>query len=310
MSAADDHDKASHGEVTIIRIKRKRSEDVPDVLVVDNNESNNVKGTKRRRPGRSVFQLADSIREDDWKKMKQDELRNLISALSRSPSKATNLEPKREVPSSPISTKRQRSSTQNDPSVRKYRVIAHGTQPERRPSQFYPMPPKVRSTKDVEKPSKSGIKIYDAELAPSEVPQEVDPEMEKFQQLLQDYLKVHEDMPQFAPENLNTPRADLSLPTSGDYVYDIFYYRPATLLERMNMMNAATISGLPSDFDMDDEFESDSEIEDEADEDSNAEDYYKNDYPDEESSDDASSKASDYWSEDEHDIRGRFQPGH
>lgn len=33
--------------------------------------------------------------------------------------------------------------------------------------------------------------------------------------------------------------------------------------------NAATISGLPSDFDMDDEFESDSEIEDEADEDSN-----------------------------------------
>ncbi|KAL5520099.1 hypothetical protein ACEPAG_1759 [Sanghuangporus baumii] len=309
MSAADGHDKASHGEVTIIRIKRKRSEDVPDVLVVDNNESNDGKGTKRRRPGRSVFQFADSIREDDWKKMKQDELRNLISALSRSPSKATNLGPKKDASSSPISTKRQRSSTQHDPSVRKYRVIAHGTQPERRPSRFYPMPdsPKVRSTKDVEKPSKSGIKIYDAELAPSEAPQDVDPEMEKFQQLLQDYLKVQEDMPQITPENTNSPRADLSPSISGDYVYDIFYYRPATLLERMNMMNAATISGLPSDFDMEDEFDSDSEIEDEADEDSNAEDYYKNDYPDEESSD-ASSKMSDFWSEDEDDIRGRFQP--
>ncbi|KAL5524538.1 hypothetical protein ACEPAF_9678 [Sanghuangporus sanghuang] len=308
MSAVDDHDKSSHGEVTIIRIKRKRSEDVPDMLVVDNNDNNDGKGAKRRRPARSVFQFAESIGEDEWRKMKQDELRNLISALSRSPSKAANLVPKREVPSSPISTKRQRSNTQNDPSVRKYRVIAHGTQPERRPSRFYPMPPKVRSTKDVEKPSKSGIKIYDAELALSEAPQEVDPEMEKFQQLLQDYLKVHEDIPQFTPENPNTPRAGVPPSTSGDYVYDIFYYRPATLLERMNMTNAATISGLPSDFDMEDEFESDSEIEDEADEDSNAEDYYKNDYPDEESSD-ASSKASDFWSEDEYDdVRGRFQP--
>lgn len=51
--------------------------------------------------------------------------------------------------------------------------------------------PKVRSAKDVEtERSKSGIRIYDAELALSGAPlEEADPEMEKFQQLLQDYLK-------------------------------------------------------------------------------------------------------------------------
>ena len=70
----------------------------------------------------------------------------------------------------------------------------------------------------------------------------------------------------------------------------------------------ATVTGLPLEFDEDDDYESESEVEDEADEDSNgmsssllslfffgaglfvelkwfpAEDYYKNDYPDEESS--------------------------
>ena len=193
MSSAAAQDKSTHGEVTIIRIKRKRSEDVPEdmlsthqtdsskrndhsrnsarPLVVDNNDpidSEDGKGTKRRRPAKSVFQFAETIDEEEWKRIKQDELRvrpasraisrncgpfetnsivpqSRISALSKSPSKPTDAWPKKDskdtaASPSPIPTKRQRSVTQSDTSTRKYRVIAHGSHTEKRPSRFYPSP--------------------------------------------------------------------------------------------------------------------------------------------------------------------------
>lgn len=60
-----------------------------------------------------------------------------------------------------------------------------------------------------------------------------------------------------------------SLRDSGEYVYDIFYYRPSTLAEQAAAAGMATVTGLPVEFEDDYELASDSEPEDEADEDSN-----------------------------------------
>jgi len=69
-----------------------------------------------------------------------------------------------------------------------------------------------------------------------------------------------------------------------DYVWDVFYHRPATLTEWNEAANVGTLTGLPPSLTDPYDSASDSEEEDEADEDSNAEEYYKNDYPDEEDS--------------------------
>ena len=191
--------------------------------------------------------------------------------------------------------------------------------------------PKVLSSKDLAA-RVPAVRILDAELAPTEEHEEVDPEMEKFQALLQDYLTSKHSchisgfpIPQYntvnekVVETVPAPRANKAhdkvtnptmsastssamSTTSDDYVYDIFIHRTTALPEWAQSANAATITGLP--LSSDDEYDTDSESEagDEADEDSNgescyslcapsgllnfgllAEDYYKHDYPDEES---------------------------
>ncbi|EJC98057.1 uncharacterized protein FOMMEDRAFT_171420, partial [Fomitiporia mediterranea MF3/22] len=289
---------SSQEDFTIIRIKRKRSEDVPDVLVVDK------KGSKRRKSGLNVFQFAETVDEATWRRIEQEELRNRISSLSKSGPKTGQ---KRKEPTSPVALSRQTSSQTNG-TARQYRVVTQET-PPKRPSRFYPTPPKVLSSKAVDK-ARSKIRIYDAELASDEAGTTVDPEMEKFQTLLQDYLKVHDDIPSNAEERrtegASNTRTQVTPSTPGDYVYDIFYQRPSTLSERADLANMATLTGLPPAFDEDEDFGSESEVEDEADEDSNAEDFYKNDYPDEESSA-SQSEGSDLYSEDEFHEPTRFE---
>lgn len=60
----------------------------------------------------------------------------------------------------------------------------------------------------------------------------------------------------------------MKLAPAGDYVYDIFYYRPSNAIEFASASTIATVTGLPPDSD-DEVFSSESEYEDEADEDSN-----------------------------------------
>lgn len=118
---------------------------------------------------------------------------------------------------------------------------------------------------------------------------------------------------------------DVTMQTSDDYVWDVFYHRPATLSEWNEAANIATLyvvshcpfvkihwfsfrSGLPVSVVNSYESASESEEEDEADEDSNgsfsslpltvpnnfylAEEYYKNDYPDEDDTSSGSGKSA------------------
>jgi len=110
----------------------------------------------------------------------------------------------------------------------------------------------------------------------------MDPEMEKFLPMLQDYLTLQE-----------TTSASGVVPGGGsgsyasDYVWDVFYRRPYSLSEWNSLAaNYGMVTGLPSSAE-DEELSDNSEAEeeDEADEDSNAEEFYRNDYPDEEYSD-------------------------
>jgi len=145
--------------------------------------------------------------------------------------------------------------------------------------------------------------MYDAILDSSEVNQSaLDSEMEKFLPMLQDYLNINRiDAPGISSQSTaSSSEPTMNSGTQDDYVWDIFYRRPATLSEWNSVANVATLSGLPpTASDVYDSDSDESEPEDEADEDSNAEEYYKNDYPDEEESDD--SDGSDIFHEDHDD---------
>lgn len=124
---------------------------------------------------------------------------------------------------------------------------------------------------------------------------EVDPEVAKFLPLLQDYLKINgEGSPSITPSSSN---ADGSSNSDDDYVWDVFYSRPASYRELYGDQRKAigTVTGLPEDdmYGSSDE----SDLDDEDDEDSNAEDWYKNDYPDEESDRSDPDDASDCFHE-------------
>jgi len=121
--------------------------------------------------------------------------------------------------------------------------------------------------------------------------------------MLNDYLKIHDiDIgSEMNPPALKKPSSMVGQPIlpqsalDGDYVWDVFYHRPATLSEWIEAANVGTLTGLPPSFGAVYDSASDSEEEeDEADEDSNAEEYYKNDYPDEIDS----SESSDEFHED------------
>ncbi|KAF7799396.1 hypothetical protein EIP86_010629 [Pleurotus ostreatoroseus] len=152
--------------------------------------------------------------------------------------------------------------------------------------------PKVHSMKDLQKAS---FKMYDAvpssdSLASSATPMAIDPEIEKFLPMLQDYLKINEIDTSIAVPPAKKPETDEPVKTQGkdeDYVWDVFLSRPAHAQDINRLAaNIGTVTGLPEDGIY--ASDSDSEEDDEDDEDSNAEDWYTNDYPDEESSDEAS----------------------
>ncbi|THH10469.1 hypothetical protein EW145_g1297 [Phellinidium pouzarii] len=285
---------------TILRIKRKRDEDVPELLVV---EPSLKRVTKKRRSGINIFQFAETVDTTAWDAVKQTELKNRIAELSNTSPESPRKNQNDMVPAIPSTISRNSSSQTH---TRQYRVITQ-EQPEleRRPSRFAAAPPEVLSSKD--NVQSSDLRIYDAVLEPNKLDDEVDPEMEKFQSLLKDYLSVDESTPT-QPEYSIVPVAangapEILSPTSNEYVYDIFYHRPSTLSDWAAASSMATVTGLPSIF-INDDLDSDSEVEDEADEDSNAEDFYRNDYPDEESSEEFS---DDDFSVDESN-EGHFRP--
>ncbi|KAG2115471.1 hypothetical protein DEU56DRAFT_761709 [Suillus clintonianus] len=285
---------------TIVRIKRKRTDEPLDALVVESRVRR-----KKTKGGRDVFQFVQTVEETVWEdKQLQETLQNQISKLSQNhddkntpsvPADVTNLS----------GAQRHRQLADEG---RRYTIV-----PTREPAEnpkFATSPPKVISAKDAR--SQSDFRMYDAVPADQNPTSPVfDSDMEKFLPMLQNYLRMNDEPSQVFS----------AAPPAEDYVWDVFYRRPCTLSEWNSAANIGMLEGLPPSLDDPNSSDSESEEEDEADEDSNgihvvwheilhltqrfpAEEYYKNDYPDEDDSND--SEGSDIFhesSEAEDDLR-------
>ncbi|KAJ7242865.1 hypothetical protein B0H12DRAFT_1131694 [Mycena haematopus] len=256
---------------TILRIKRKRNEEPLDALVVESRRR------KKSRGGVGVFQFAQTVEHDAWEdERRKRDLEAQISRLARESASAT-LDPR------PLPNARASPSTPKDDPLRRYKIIAHDEEaPARR--RLPTSPPKVVSAKDVlPKAKDTGFKLYDAVLSADKSLAARDEEMDKFMPMLNEYLKLNDISASSSMSSVaeTLPPSDSSS-TTEDYVWDVFYHRPATLTEWNEAANVGTLTGLPPSITDPYDSASDSEEEDEADEDSNAEEYYKNDYPDEE----------------------------
>lgn len=107
---------------------------------------------------------------------------------------------------------------------------------------------------------------------------EDDPEMEKFQSMLQGYLKVHDIDTSAEASGSSSAGVPIAAPAplpptdDPDYVWDVFYHRAGLMdddLEELPAVNVGTLTGLPGNFDAGDSDDEESVEGDEADEDSN-----------------------------------------
>jgi hypothetical protein len=269
---------------TIVRIKRKRTDEPLDALVVESRVRR-----KKSKGGRDVFQFVRTVEETVWEdKQLQETLQNQISKLSQIHDE-NNTQPS--VPADVTNLSGAQRHRQLADEGKRYTIVP--TRESTENTKFATSPPKVISAKDVQ--SQSDFRMYDAVPADKMPTSPVfDSDMEKFLPMLQNYLHMNDE-----------PSQVLSIaPPAEDYVWDVFYRRPCTLSEWNSVANIGTLEGLPPSLDDPYSSDSDSEEEDNADEDSNAEEYYKNDYPDEDDSDD--SEGSDIFhesSEAEDDLR-------
>jgi hypothetical protein len=274
-------------QYTILRIKRKRTEEPLDALVVESRFRK-----KKSRGDINVFQFAQTVEHDAWADEKRRQnLQEQISKLAKEPAiPSPAASPVKDL-KLPFSSRQQKEDAN-----RRYTIVKQeGSESEGR--RLPTSPPKVISHKDLP-PKKTDFKLYDAILSGDDVvtpPAPVfDSEMDKFMPMLKDYLKIHDMSPPGTPsaaksvEQSPTPVPE-SKSESGDYVWDVFYHRPTKLCEWNAVANIGTLTGLPPSTTDPYDSDSDTEPEDEADEDSNEEEYYKNDYPDEETSDDSDS---------------------
>jgi len=266
---------------TILRIKRKRNEEPLDALVVDSRVRR-----KKSRGGVGVFQYAQTVENDAWDDVqRQKDIQAKISQLSLE----TAAKGEWHLPTAADLVPPSPSHPPKDDGTRRYTIVQQ-EQYRGTISRFPTSPPKVLSSKDIAR-SPVDFKMYDAIPADQQsLSTDESSEVNKFLPMLNDYLKIH-DIDIGSETNtpaLKKPSDVIGQHTSpqsaldGDYVWDVFYHRPATLSEWNEAANVGTLTGLPPSFGAVYDSASDSEEEeDEADEDSNAEEYYKNDYPDE-----------------------------
>ncbi|KAI0291783.1 hypothetical protein B0F90DRAFT_1774468 [Multifurca ochricompacta] len=267
---------------------------------------------RKKRGGLDVFQFAETVEPEAWSD-RSKVLQDHISALEREQALKAGTQPVRDDDARlPQQVRRPDLSKQ-------YTVVLEDESPSPNPT----LPSSALVAKDVEEKGHLDYKLYDAVLS-SDAPSPVDPEMEKFLPLLQEYLTIHDVKPSASHKTGSTgsltpsySRSSAPVPIDApapippsddpDYVWDVFYHRAGLLNDHDAVGNIATLTGLPGPLADAYASASESEEEDEADEDSNgtsfptdaritlryaAEEYYKNDYPDEESSDYGTSEGS------------------
>ncbi|KAM5540906.1 hypothetical protein V8D89_005550 [Ganoderma adspersum] len=310
----------------IVRIKRKRNEEPLDALVVDTAPSK-----KKYRGGVNVFQYAATVEQAEWN---DEKLEKRLADLAREsaqktratavpvvpiapPPPSTVPQPPHPASTQPVPPPSPKWPTRQAPS-RTYTIVQQDRPAEdpyarRRPANA---PPKVWSTKELEAAKRAAqFKMYEAVPSTSTgkkapVPTEMDTEIDKFLPLLKDYLNVSDLAPPSPARSIKGGKDADGM--DEDYVYDVFYHRPATDkgLYDPTSSNIAKLTGLPAELSgLLGEDSSDEEYSDEDDEDSNAEDWYTNDYPDEEESDreDEADLSDEYHERSEYDdeVPGR-----
>ncbi|KAL4080837.1 hypothetical protein J3A83DRAFT_4085080 [Scleroderma citrinum] len=295
--------KSNNNHYTLLRIKRKRTDEPLDALAV---VESRTRRKKSRGGGLDVFQFAQTVEDDAWKD--EGTRQNIQSQISKLAQNHVNGSGQ----ASPVRETRSPATMRTgDEGNRRYTIKAAEQETEHPARKRPTSPPKIISAKDV---PQNDFKMYDAVPADQEaLIQSLDLEMEKFLPMLQDYLtcmqlfnKSYSHSPtgcdclvdDAVSKGGDAPKTGKDAVTTNDYVWDVFYRRPYSLLEWQTMVaNVGTVTGLPPLSDSGLSSPDESEEEDEADEDSNAEEYYKNDYPDEESDSNHDDDGSDIFHE-------------
>ncbi|KAI0056405.1 hypothetical protein BV25DRAFT_1872792 [Artomyces pyxidatus] len=147
---------------TILRIKRKRTEEPLDALVIESRVRR-----KKSRGGLDIFQFAETVGPEEFRDERRTrDLQKRISALARE--QAIKNDRQAAAAASPTP-----SQLKTD-APRTYTIVPQDT-PEPQPR--IPLsPPKVLSAKDLEQKPKTDFKLYDAVLAPSAEPASPDPD--------------------------------------------------------------------------------------------------------------------------------------
>ncbi|KAF9485884.1 hypothetical protein BDN70DRAFT_870810 [Pholiota conissans] len=218
---------------TILRIKRKRNEEPLDALVVESRLPR-----KKSRGAVGLFQYAQTVEDSVWDDAtRQKSIQDEISRLARETAAKAVAEPKAggpsaisELPASPTSR-----ISKEEAVSRRYTIVNSEPKPSARRNPV--VPPTVYPSKELEaRKNARDFKMYDA-VRQSETAMNVDEpsDMDKFLPMLNDYLNLH-DVKQTNSEVPLAPAAVENKPPKvasddEDYVWDVFYHRPATLTE-------------------------------------------------------------------------------
>ncbi|KAG9103938.1 hypothetical protein FRC06_006883 [Ceratobasidium sp. 370] len=315
-----------------IFVKRKRVDEPMDALMIDlPSQSKRYRGSVvGLADARGMFTLAETLTEDPSRldDQRTKDLHKRLTMINQEPRASPKV-------ASPAAMSPSMSPTVRTPAPREYKVLRSARAPNsaslsgvtpspvasRAPVPI-PVPgqPLAATTGmrtgagagiDNDSPTPSNLVLYEAVPAGAtevEQTQESGPEMEEFQDLLKEYLRVNDISldapPPRKPVTASAPHVPkkASEEEEEEYVWDVFYQR-ANLSGDLSiwdgLANVGTLSGLPpteGDI-LADEADSDS-VKDEADEDSNEEDFYRNDYPDTESD-----ESDEHPSDGEHEWR-------
>ncbi|KAL1673430.1 hypothetical protein EV122DRAFT_222624 [Schizophyllum commune] len=295
-----DVDPPQYQPYTLLRVKRKRNEEPMEGLVIESRAR-----SKKKRGTVDLFSYAKTMEDSEWQEGVEQSLRDEVSRLNReakekaaqvaadATAKADAEKAALTAPPSPRTLRAQR-----------YTIVAKDDEETPSRTRAPTSPPKVWSSKELEQQSSApDIKMYDAvpDDGSGEKPASpMDSEIDKFIPLLDEYLKMNDI-------HTKDQAADKKEDGADDYVWDVFYRRTANPGDVPAHTNWATVTGLPpSSGDYDSASDSDEES-DEADEDSNAEDWYANDYPEEEMTDEDDLSSDGYHETSEHEeiVRGR-----
>ncbi|KAG2208640.1 hypothetical protein INT46_001366 [Mucor plumbeus] len=280
-------------QITILRIKRKRTEEPLDALLVhQENEKRIKKNNEKQKSILSVsatalptlFRLAETVEQKSFSNL--DEAKKLKDRISR------RIQPGTSRPQTPTSIEGRKDrlvKEQKEASNKaRYRVIH-----QNRSKIDEDAPPVVQSSS--EKAAKDLFQMYEAvkdednskqaKLFVDDDIEDPDDIMCNFIPMVKEYLTLQEKEEE----------------KEEDYVYDVYYRDDENIEQSMNLMNVGSLVWFDEQSEYLDD-DSDSELGDNVDEDSNAEDYYQNDYPEEEDSDEFEDQHDYDLSSDEEDY--------